>query len=319
MILLRRLALATTIAVFVLIAVGALVRAAGAGLGCPDWPTCFGLLVPPTDAAQLPAGFDRASFNVQKTWIEYLNRLTGAVIGLLSLGTALAAFLQKGTSLRLRSTFGAVLGLILVQAWLGAKVVEMKLDPRFVTVHLVLAIAIFGLLIWGCFLAYASHFEKLHLPVAPARMRGLRLAWLAIGLVSFQIVLGALVRGSIDEIAAARPDASRQSWIDAVGTIDQLHRKFAIVVVIAVLLASWRALQIPQPVARALTRCARLAAALVLAQVAVGVGLAYAGLPRVLQVGHIVLASALWGVLLMQILLTTRLDRSPDQPPVSPA
>src|SRR5690606_32327629 len=121
----RRFSLITIIAVYALIFVGGVVRSTGSGMGCPDWPKCFGSFVPPTDVSQLPEnyqdiylakrveknhrfvemldalGFQKKAreiendksiliegeFNPVKTWIEYGNRLLGATIGLLIIGT----------------------------------------------------------------------------------------------------------------------------------------------------------------------------------------------------------------------------------------
>jgi len=75
--------------VFLVILAGGVVRMTQSGMGCPDWPTCFGMWIPPTDASQLPADFEKylskqdidTSFNVYHTWIEYINRLLGALLG----------------------------------------------------------------------------------------------------------------------------------------------------------------------------------------------------------------------------------------------
>ena len=121
----QKVAILTVVATLFLILVGGLVRATGAGMGCPDWPKCFGQFIPPTHVSQLPADYkqvyveqrleknakivsflnslgfvDLASniendpnvgkeeeFSAIKTWIEYINRLIGAIIGLLVLTT----------------------------------------------------------------------------------------------------------------------------------------------------------------------------------------------------------------------------------------
>ena len=71
----QKTALSTIAATLFLIMVGGIVRAAGAGLGCPDWPKCYGLWIPPMHVSELPPGFDVDSFNAFKTWTEYINRL----------------------------------------------------------------------------------------------------------------------------------------------------------------------------------------------------------------------------------------------------
>ena len=97
----RRVALVTLVAVYFLFLVGASVRASGAGMGCPDWPTCFGQWIPPMSEAELPSnyqeiyaelGYAETRFNVVKTWTEYFNRLVGATIGLLIFATALVSW-----------------------------------------------------------------------------------------------------------------------------------------------------------------------------------------------------------------------------------
>ena len=72
----------STILTYILIFVGGMVRVAGAGMGCPDWPKCFGRWIPPTSLDQLPDHIDPAKFNIVLAWIEYGNRLFGALVGL---------------------------------------------------------------------------------------------------------------------------------------------------------------------------------------------------------------------------------------------
>lgn len=93
----RRIGILTIFAVYIVILMGGIVRASGAGMGCPDWPTCFGQWIPPTEEAQLPAnyheiyaqrGYQNTQFNPVKTWTEYSNRLVGVSIGFLIFLTA---------------------------------------------------------------------------------------------------------------------------------------------------------------------------------------------------------------------------------------
>ena len=82
----------TTAITYFLILVGGLVRASGAGLGCPDWPRCFGGWIPPMSAADLPPQFDASQFNPTLMWTEYLNRLLGMTVGFLILATVVSAW-----------------------------------------------------------------------------------------------------------------------------------------------------------------------------------------------------------------------------------
>jgi cytochrome c oxidase assembly protein subunit 15 len=84
---------ATFILTFLVIIAGGVVRTTQSGMGCPDWPKCFGSWIPPTDASQLPPDFEKYlrrqdidhHFNALHTWIEYINRLCGALLGVFAL------------------------------------------------------------------------------------------------------------------------------------------------------------------------------------------------------------------------------------------
>jgi cytochrome c oxidase assembly protein subunit 15 len=154
----RRLAVITICAVYFLILVGASVRASGAGMGCPDWPTCFGRLIPPTSEAQLPAnyqeiyadrGYAETRFNPVKTWTEFLNRLLGVTIGLLILATAWKSIGLRQYDRKLMIASVAALLMVIYQGWLGSRVVASNLQPGMITVHMLMALAIVATLLYA--------------------------------------------------------------------------------------------------------------------------------------------------------------------------
>ncbi|MFM8439600.1 MAG: COX15/CtaA family protein, partial [Candidatus Kapaibacterium sp.] len=132
----RRLAVLTIVSVFLLIAVGSIVRVTGSGMGCPDWPTCFGRIIPPTSVRELPAdyktrwavqGKEIADFNAFHTWTEYLNRLLGVLIGIFIFATFLASLRWRRSDRQVTLASLAALLFVMFEGWLGAKVVEHDL------------------------------------------------------------------------------------------------------------------------------------------------------------------------------------------------
>ena len=133
-----------------LIAVGGLVRASGAGLGCPDWPRCFGSWIPPASAAALPPQFDATQFNPTLMWTEYLNRLLGHDRRLRDPGDH-GRRRGGSTGARPRILWPVVAAVLLTgfQGWLGGRVVAHELAAWIVTVHMVVALVIVQLLLWA--------------------------------------------------------------------------------------------------------------------------------------------------------------------------
>src|SRR5262247_3512445 len=145
----QRLALCTTASTYFLILVGGLVRASGAGLGCPDWPRCFGSWIPPRSAADLPSQFDPSLFNPTLMWTEYLNRLLGVTVGFLILATAISAWRHHRHEPRILWTTVAALLLTGFQGWLGGRVVAHELAAWIVTIHMMVALVIVQLLLYA--------------------------------------------------------------------------------------------------------------------------------------------------------------------------
>jgi cytochrome c oxidase assembly protein subunit 15 len=308
----QKLALATTIATYFLIMVGGFVRAAGAGLGCPDWPHCFGYWIPPSEASMIAdKGFDPALFNKTLMWIEYGNRLVGVAVGFLILATTVAAVRHYRKVPRILWPTVAAFVLVLFQGWLGGKVVDFDLAGWIVTAHLVLALVIVILLLYATVCAFFPGGQPL--ANVPAERR--RIARYGQGLVGFglvQLTLGALVRGHIDDVAS-KTGLPRDQWLAQVGLTDHLHRISALALTAAVLAVAFAVLRNRQ-LHPWLHRTAWSMAGLVLIQVAAGIGLAYGALPPPLQTTHIIAGTLLIGVFTMLVLLAYRLPVDPGRP-----
>ena len=141
-----RFSIASIFFTYLLIFVGGLVRVSGAGMGCPDWPKCFGRWIPPTNINQLPDYIDPEKFNLVLAWVEYVNRLFGALVGSIILISCVFAVLHFKNYKKV--TFSILLALFftLVEGWLGSKLVDTVLDPITITIHLLLALIIIGLI-----------------------------------------------------------------------------------------------------------------------------------------------------------------------------
>jgi len=214
---------------------GAIVRATGSGMGCPDWPLCYGCWIPPFSVHQLPADYAAhyavdghpAVFNAVKTWIEYFNRLVGVSSGICLLVTTALTWItarRKPSLLVLNVVTLIVLGSV---AWLGARVVGTFLGPYEVTLHLL-----------GAYLLYVLLLVQLEIV---KRQAGAFRAPLSRGEVSVLVVVGlafflqwALGIRTREEFEAAIWNQDLVSNIlDSWGGAYTLHRISAVLVVIA--------------------------------------------------------------------------------------
>jgi cytochrome c oxidase assembly protein subunit 15 len=213
----RRFGIITIAAVFFLILVGGLVRSTGSGMGCPDWPKCFGEWIPPTDVSQLPPNYKEifkvqgkeiADFDPVKTWVEYINRLIGALIGLFIFLTVFFAipYLKKDKVIFWLSLFAFIL--VLFQAWIGAKVVSSNLVHWMITIHMMIALFIVGLLIYT--ITRSQQFTIKQLQINP-KFAPLVYVLLLMGII--QTIVGTQIRESVDIMDKLTNGAQRQQWI----------------------------------------------------------------------------------------------------------
>ena len=127
----QRLALTAAVTTFLLVVVGAVVRSTGSGMGCPDWPTCHGALIPPlSDGA---------------AWIEWIHRTIAVVVGLLVLALVVVALRSHRAERSLVVASIAALLLTVFQAYLGKVTVDTGNAGQWVTAHLATAMVLLGL------------------------------------------------------------------------------------------------------------------------------------------------------------------------------
>ncbi|MDD5276935.1 MAG: COX15/CtaA family protein [Methylovulum sp.] len=297
----RRLGTLTIFAVYFVILVGGIVRASGAGMGCPDWPTCFGQWVPPTEESQLPAnyheiyaqrGYENTQFNPVKTWTEYTNRLVGVTIGFLIFLTAWSSriFLKTDKTifyLALSSFF-----LVGFQGWLGSTVVASNLKPFMITLHMLLALFIVALLIYTIARSQREFLGQLDIGLLPAKFKTVLVV--AMGMTLLQVAMGTQVREAVDFIANEHGYIERQYWRDDFPVIFYIHRSFSSVILFTNLWLVWK---LYQSVARdsILLRTGFALAGLVVTAILAGVTLDRLGFPAVVQPIHLLMANLIFG------------------------
>jgi len=285
----QKTALATVGATIFLIFVGGLVRAAGAGLGCPDWPRCFGLWIPPVSLEGLPAGFDADQFNVYKTWTEYINRLIGVLVGLLIIATSLQSLRYRKSRPEVTIASFAALVLVIFQGWLGGMVVRSGLSTGIITIHMIVAMIILVTLIYAVYRAMAERFR---IEINPGTRKTLLWVSGALLLITLlQIGIGTQVREAIDVISRSGMYPDRSNWLDQAGLVDDIHRSSSWVVLMASGFLVWTVRRRTDSIL--LGKLSVLILALVLMQVFIGVVLAYAGMPPAFQVLHLGFSSFL--------------------------
>lgn len=288
----QRLAITTTALTYLLIAVGGLVRASGAGLGCPDWPRCFGSWIPPMSAAALPPEFDASQFNPALMWTEYLNRLLGVSVGFAILATTISAWRRHRREPRVLWPTVAALLLTGYEGWLGGRVVAHELAPWIVTAHMVVALVIVQLLLWATVESLVGARPAAPSP-SPSLNRFGWAAWAVTALLLVQVGVGTQVRGAVDD---ALPHVPRAEALAAAGAVDTWHRELGAVVALAVVgLWMWAWLQ--HGAHAPLRHAASAALAAVVAQIAAGMVLAGFALPPPAQVIHLTVSSLLLGAL----------------------
>jgi heme a synthase len=322
---------ATVIAVFLLILVGGIVRSTGSGMGCPDWPKCFGSYIPPTHVDELPVNYkelylqkrieknerfvvllqnmgfhsqaraiaeDKSiiieeDFNAIKTWIEYINRLVGVVIGLLILFTAFKSlkFWRYDKIIPIVSVFNVLL--VIFQAWIGSIVVSTNLLHWMITVHMVLALVLVCLLIYTYHRAGRHIIGSRFLSINPHLIH--RILLVGFVLVFIQVVLGTQVREQVDVISFQLGNLMRETWIENLGIVFFIHRSYSILLVVVHLWFLNLVYKYGHRTSK-VYKNSLILIFLILLEIFTGISMAYFAIPAFLQPIHLLVGSLIIGV-----------------------
>ena len=214
--------------IFIVILAGSIVRTTHSGMGCPDWPHCFGRLIPPLNAGQLPKDYEKYlkkqdidhTFNAFHTWIEYLNRMLTVLLGIfIVLLNFMAWKIYWKTN---KSIFFWALSLFVLvgfEAWVGKVVVNSNLGVLEITAHMIPALIIAGVCV------YMIHIVKGKPFIVNKSLKWL--TYLAFVLVFIQILIGTEVRSEVDNISKALQYTARDTWLSQVGQALHIHELFA--------------------------------------------------------------------------------------------
>jgi cytochrome c oxidase assembly protein subunit 15 len=255
------------ILVLLVILAGSLVRMTGSGMGCPDWPKCFGYLIPPTNISEIEWSPNKSykkgiilrnngklivsksdfissnkinfsnwknytkhnysDFDATKTWIEFINRLLGAIAGLATLIMFVFSFSywNKKNILILNSLL-IIIGMGF-QAWLGKLVVDSNLAPYKITVHMLMALVIISLIIYSIFRTQKNLKGEI---IRDSFVKNLVSFTVLISLI--QIVIGTQVREFIDLQYEIYGPNNKDKWLNAPNFYFYFHRTFSILILL---------------------------------------------------------------------------------------
>ena len=321
----QKIAKIALILVYLVIVAGAVVRMTGSGMGCPDWPKCFGYYIPPTDIKELlytpnryykknqviiqtekllvansdftatsnfnPSQWrpytkhDYAIFNAVETWIEYLNRLVGALAGLVVFVMAVLSIWHYKTNKTITITSWIAVLLMAFQGWLGARVVYSVLNPVKITIHMLVALVIVAVLL------YIIKQSSLKQHQFSANNLFKKILFATLFLTFIQIALGTQVRQYVDEqIKIVGYDAMHKVLVNPDITF-YIHRSFSILILLLNLFLFYQNKKLSLNLHKI-----NWIMALIIIEIISGVAMYYLDFPFTSQPIHLVIASILFGI-----------------------
>ncbi|MEH6407726.1 MAG: COX15/CtaA family protein [Leeuwenhoekiella sp.] len=337
----RKSVVISLVLVYMVVIAGAVVRMTGSGMGCPDWPKCFGYIIPPTQESELLwqpdktykkgqviivdetlqvansdfttgdvytnenwskyAKHDYAIFNPLHTWVEYANRLIGALAGFAVLIMAILSirFWKKSKRIPILAWFTVFL--MGLQGWIGATVVYSVLSPVRITIHMIIALVIVALLMYLLFLNKSPK----HIFSFDSKFKtGM---WLALFLTLVQIAMGTQVRQFVDDQVDLVGYGAKSLWLANPDLAFYFHRSFSIIVLA---INIW--LYLRNKRFNLGHKLINWVMVLIGVEIITGICMYYFDFPFLTQPLHLILASILFG-LQFYILLTAFKEKSREQ------
>jgi len=302
----RRLALVATLVALVVIVMGAWVRLSHAGLGCPDWPGCYGHLTvgqAVENAEHANAAFPQRPLEPEKALKEMIHRYAASGLGLLILAMAVLAWANRRDPAQPMRLPGVLVALVVFQGLLGMWTVTLLVKPAVVTAHLVGGLTTMALCWW-----LALRVDRTTRPPGERGLRRLAVAGLAV--LALQIMLGGWVSTNYSALACPDfPTCQKSFWpemdfkdafvlwrglgIDYEGgvldhparvAIHFVHRLGAVVTALVLGFLAWRAIRTGQ--SRAVRTAGVVLAALLAAQWTLGPVMVLKALPLELATAH---------------------------------
>jgi len=332
----NRLTKTSLILIYLVIIAGAIVRMTGSGMGCPDWPKCFGYLIPPTQESELLfisfhdyskgemiilnsenlytatkdfksnefinlrnwnlyEKHDYVVYDPVHTWIEYINRLIGALAGIpILLFTLISIYYWKDYKYLTIISILTVIGMAF-QAWLGKTVVDSNLAPYKITIHMLMALVIVGLI-----LSLIVHTKKGDF-VNNRLFKNLIVFSIVLTLI--QVVLGTQVREFVDEKVKSI-GYDKANWLTDAPIKFYIHRSFSVVV----LLVNFYLFYLNKKIGLGFNKLSYVIA-LIGVEILTGILMYYFDFPVLSQPIHLVIATIIFGLqfyILLEYLLRNK-------------
>ncbi len=301
---LQRAGLGLVLALLALVALGGIVRVTGSGLACPDWPACYGGLIPSGDFGE---------FAAYQVWLEWTHRLAAALVGLIVIGYAIALWRRDRDRVRVWGPAAAAVPLLALQVVLGGLTVTERLEALIVTLHLATAMLILA----AVAVSWLSTFEWRAVTVedesllggsAPSQAR----TFARLALITAILVYAVVVVGSYVTHVGADPDAGAQvgpggvacgnQWPFCYGDLwpdgeyaqwNMGHRLLVVVAGLALFSAAMGVVML-RPRSRPLTILLHGAASLYLAQVFIGAAMIWINFDAWSRALHLSMGSIVW-------------------------